>query len=419
MPDAGHPNRRIVSLPVVIVGAAMAGLRTAESLRRHGYSGPLTIIGDELHLPYNRPPLSKEVLSADVTHAAVAFPQRAATADVTWMLGAKVAHADLDAHSVTTEAGVVVGWSVLVIATGLRPKRIPGIDVAGTHTVRTLDDAMALRAELVPGAAVVVVGSGFIGCEVAATATKLGCTVTVVSPSELPIVGPLGRELATELLSRLECSGVSFRLGTTIVSVDGDDEGKLGEVVLATGERLRADVLIEAIGSECNTEWLEETDLDLSDGVLADSALRAMSVDGIPHNDVFVVGDVARFPNALFDGIPRRVEHWNIPTETGKRAGAVIAAWLSDDARFDVESKALFAPMPSFWSDQFDVSIQAYGMPSLADHVRLLDGNISAEAIMGYFAAGRLIGVVGLGVKAGLMPYRKQIEAEAQHVPLP
>jgi len=411
MPDAGHPNRRVVSLPVVIVGAAMAGLRTAESLRRHGYSGPLTIIGDEPHAPYNRPPLSKEVLSAAVTHAAVAFPQRAATADVTWMLGSRVASADLEAHTVTTEAGDVVGWSVLVIATGLRPKRIPGIDVAGTHTVRTLDDAMALREELVPGAEVVVVGSGFIGCEVAATATKLGCTVTVVSPSELPIMRPLGREIATELLSRLVLNGVHFRLGTTISRVDGD--GKLNSVVLATGERLPAAVLIEAIGSDCNTEWLEGTDLELGDGVLADSALRAISVDGIPHNDVFVVGDVARFPNTLFDGIPRRVEHWNIPTETGKRAGAVIAARLTDAAAFDAACNAPFEPMPSFWSDQFDVSLQAYGMPFLADETRLLDGNLSTEAIMGYYVSDRLIGVVGLGVKAGLMPYRKQIETEA------
>jgi len=327
------------------------------------------------------------------------------------MLGSRVASADLEAHTVTTEAGDVVGWSVLVIATGLRPKRIPGIDVAGTHTVRTLDDAMALREELVPGAEVVVVGSGFIGCEVAATATKLGCTVTVVSPSELPIMRPLGREIATELLSRLVLNGVHFRLGTTISRVDGD--GKLNSVVLATGERLPAAVLIEAIGSDCNTEWLEGTDLELGDGVLADSALRAISVDGIPHNDVFVVGDVARFPNTLFDGIPRRVEHWNIPTETGKRAGAVIAARLTDAAAFDAACNAPFEPMPSFWSDQFDVSLQAYGMPFLADETRLLDGNLSTEAIMGYYVSDRLIGVVGLGVKAGLMPYRKQIETEA------
>jgi 3-phenylpropionate/trans-cinnamate dioxygenase ferredoxin reductase subunit len=405
-----------VVLPVVIVGAAMAGLRTAESLRRNGYRGPLTIIGDELHAPYNRPPLSKEVLSSEVTHAAVAFPQRAATADVTWMLGASVASADLDAHTVTTEAGDVVGWSVLVIATGLRPKRVPGIEAAGAHTVRTLDDAMALREKLVPGAEVVVLGSGFIGCEVAATATKLGCTVTVVSPSELPILRPLGRELAAELLSRLVLNGVHFRLSTSITRVDSDSDSD--SVVLATGERLPADVLIEAVGSDCNTEWLAGTDLELSDGVLADTALRALSVNGIPHDDVFVVGDVARFPNPLFDNIPRRVEHWNIPTETGKRAGAVIAARLTDDAAFEAAVRAPFAPMPSFWSDQFDVSLQAYGMPFLADEIRLLEGNLSHEAIIGYYTSGRLIGVVGLGVKAALMPYRKQIEAEAARTPL-
>ena len=396
-----------MSHPVVIVGAAMAGLRTAESLRKSGYSGAITIIGNEVHAPYNRPPLSKDVLSSGVTHEAVAFPQRAATIDVTWMLGTHVSASNLLEQTVTTEAGVTLDYSVLVVATGLRSARIPGTPRRGQHAVRSLDDAMNLRAELVPGARVVVLGSGFLGCEIAATATKLGCEVTVVSVSDLPIVRTLGRELAAEVLVRHHAHGVQFRLNSGLRDVIGAEH--VTGVSLRDGEVLPADVLIEAIGSRCNVEWLEVNGLDLSDGVLADSALRAVSSEGIPFDNVFVVGDIARFPNSLFGGVSRRVEHWNIPTETGKRAGAVIAARLSDAHAYETLCAVDFAPMPAFWSDQFEMSIQGYGMPGIADEIRVLEGDLTSEAIVGYFASGRLVGVVGLGVKAALMPYRKVI----------
>lgn len=389
----------------------MGGLRAAEALRKSGYTGELTVIGGERHAPYNRPPLSKEVLSSVVTHEAVAFPQRPATADVKWMLGSRAASADLDAHTVTTEDGAQYEWSALVIATGLRSRRLPLRELPGVHAVRTLDDAMALREELVAGARVVVLGSGFVGCEVAATARKLGCEVTIVSPTGLPIIRSLGSELAAELRRRHEAHGVSFVEAKTVVEVEGG--GALEALVLGTGERIDADVLIEAIGSECNVEWLEGTDLDVSDGVLADGAMRAVSRDGRVHDDVYVVGDVARFPNAMFDGVPRRIEHWNIPTDTGRRAGAVLAAWLAGDGSFESLVAQEFTPMPSFWSNQFEVALQAYGLPGLADEggIRLLQGDLSAEAIVGYHRGDRLVGVVGLGMKAALLPYRQQIAA--------
>lgn len=407
--------------PVVIVGASMGGLRTAEALRRSGYAGAITVIGDEIHAPYNRPPLSKDVLSTGVSHEAVAFPSRAATADVEWMLGSRVVSADLDGHTVTTDDDVRHPWSALVIATGLRPRRLALPAKTGRHTVRTLDDAMALRDELVPAARVVVVGSGFIGCEVAATARKLGCEVTIVSPSAEPIVRPLGSMLAAELRRRHELHGVTFRLETSVASLRGEtrlDGVVLGGVeldraALDTGEVIPADVLVEAIGSECNSDWLAGTSLDLSDGVLADEALRAVSLDGTVRDDVFVVGDIARFPNLLFDDVPRRVEHWNIPTDTGKRAGAVLGAWLASDGSYaEVVAKA-FTPMPAFWSNQFEVSLQAYGLPGLADPdgIRILSGELAGNVAVGYYRADRLVGVVGLGLKAELLPYRQQIAA--------
>jgi 3-phenylpropionate/trans-cinnamate dioxygenase ferredoxin reductase component len=396
---------------VVIVGAALGGLRTAEALRRSGYAGALVMMGDEVHAPYNRPPLSKDVLSTRVAHEAVAFPLRAEMADVSWMLGSRVTSADVSAHTVTTEHGVSQSWSALVIATGLRPRRLDLPPLAGRHAVRSLDDAMALRAELRPGARVVVAGSGFLGCELAATATKLGCTVTVITPSEEPMIRPLGQQLARELRRRLEIEGVEFVTSSSLIGLAG--VGHLTHVSVSGGREIPADVLIEAIGSDCNTEWLADTGIDLTDGVLADNALQAVSTRGDVHRDVFVVGDVARFPNPMFDTVPRRIEHWSVPTDTGKRAGAVLAAHLRNDGSYAEIAATEFAPMPSFWSHQFDIALQAYGLPGLADESRVLEGDLCGNAAVGYFRAGVMVGVVGVGLKAALLPYRQRIAAGA------
>lgn len=397
--------------PVLIVGAAMGGLRAAESLRKSGYAGALTVLGEELHAPYNRPPLSKDVLSTEVTHAAVAFPSRAETSDVNWLLGHRAASLDVAARTVTTDDGTPHDWSALVIATGLRARRLPGLpDLPGRHAVRSLDDAMALRQELVPGARVVVIGSGFLGCELAATATKLGCVVTVVSSSVEPMIRPLGGMLAAALRARLEEEGVAFITESSVESLT-EHEGRLRGVIVAGGDLIHADVMIEAIGSDCNSEWLEGNGLDLGDGVLADNALRAQFLDDRIRGDVYVVGDIARFPNPMFDDVPRRIEHWNIPTDTGRRAGQVLGAWLARDSSFDAVVEKPFAPMPSFWSNQFDLKLQAFGLPGLADPdgISILEGDLAGDVAVGYHRDGQLVGVVGVGLKAALLPYRQRI----------
>jgi NADPH-dependent 2,4-dienoyl-CoA reductase/sulfur reductase-like enzyme len=387
----------------------MGGLRAAEALRNNGFDGQITVIGEEAHAPYNRPPLSKEVLAKEVTHEAVAFKLRAQVEDVIWNLGDPATSLDLEKQVVTTASGKTFEYDGLVIASGLRPRvlDLPNGKVSGRHTVRTLDDAIGLRAELVPGAKVVVAGAGFIGCEVAATARGLGCEVTNVAIDSFPMIRPLGEELAAELQRRHEAHAVHFRLGHGIKDLVGTDS--LSGVILDDGEVLEATVLVEAISSHCNVEWLANTNLDISNGVLADSALRAVTTDGDSVEGVYVVGDLARFANPLFDDEPRRIEHWNIPTETGKRVGAVLSAYLAEADNFAELAAQPFMPLPSFWSDQYDMKIQGFGMPGLADRYELLAGELSDELVMGYYKGKILVGVVGIGMTSEVMKYRKEL----------
>ncbi|MFG3292165.1 NAD(P)/FAD-dependent oxidoreductase [Streptomyces sp. NPDC048179] len=385
---------------IVVAGASMAGLRAAEQLRAAGWTGAITLVGDEPHMPYNRPPLSKEVLAGKAPFDSLAFRPRASVSDVEWRLGRKVVSADLDERTVRLDDGDALSYDGLVVSTGMRPRRLacPGPS-AGRHTVRTLDDAQGLREALIrPGARVVVVGAGFIGCEVAATAVALGVAeVTVVDPLPLPMGGPLGELLGRALLKRHEDRGVRFALGTGVAGFAGAD--RVTGVVLGDGSVLPADVVVESVGSVANTEWLDGNGLDLTDGVLTDAYLR---VGGRP--DVVAVGDVARFPNARYDGVPRRVEHWSIPTDTAKHAARTLVG--------DAEP-APFAPLPTFWSDQHDFRLQSFGAPGLGqDDVRILDGDPDGDVLVGYHRDGRLVGVVALGgqaVAASAARYRAEL----------
>ncbi|MGW2423804.1 NAD(P)/FAD-dependent oxidoreductase [Streptomyces sp. NPDC001709] len=375
---------------IVVAGASMAGLRAAEQLRAAGWTGTITVVGDEPHMPYNRPPLSKDVLAGRAPFESLAFRPRASVSDVEWRLGRRVAAARLAERAVQLDGGEVLSYDGLVAATGMRPRRLgcPG-PLAGRHTVRTLADAQGLREALTrPGARVVVVGAGFIGCEVAATAVGLGVAeVTVVDPLPLPMVGPLGELLARALLERHAARGVRFRLGTGVQAFAGDRT--VTEVILDDGSVIRADVVVESVGSIANTEWLDGNGLDLTDGVRTDELLRAGG-----RAEVVAVGDVARFPNARYDGAPRRVEHWSIPTDTAKHAArTLVAHLLGQDAEL-----APFAPLPTFWSDQHDFRLQSFGAPALGrDDVRILDGEPDGDVVAGYHSAGRLTGVVALG----------------------
>lgn len=378
---------------VVVVGAGLGGLRAAESLRGQGFD--VMVIGDEPHLPYNRPPLSKESLKGGVEVEELHFRRK--HDDIDWRLGASATGCSLASRVVYVDDAAYT-FDGLVIASGIRPRHLP---VPGPQppVLRTAEDALALRERLTPGASLLVVGAGFIGCEVAATARQLGCEVTVTAYDAEPMLRPLGPELGAAMKAHHEAHGVTFHLGQGVSEFHKDG------VTLADGTRLTADVVIEAVGSVPNVEWLHGNGLNLEDGVLTDNLMRVVQPAKGDGSDVPVVavGDIARFPNPRFDDVPRRIEHWNLPTETGKRAGQTLGALLNGE-----EPTGDFRPMPAFWSDQYDISLQSYGQPSLGTPI-LVDGEWSGDCIVEYRRGDEVIGVVGVNRTKDLMHYRKDI----------
>ncbi|MFM9878621.1 MAG: NAD(P)/FAD-dependent oxidoreductase [Rhodoglobus sp.] len=396
-----------MTAPLLIVGASMAGLRTAESARRAGYDGPITFLGSESHRPYNRPPLSKDLLrTPGQGHDDVAFPLRDGLIDnVDWVLGTSAVRLDRDSRTVHDAKGGVHEYAALAIATGLRPKSLPIPDhgLSGIHVLRTLEDAMGLRDAIGPEVNVVILGSGFVGCEIAATAAHAGARVSIVTQSRVPLDRALGPILGAELRRRHEEHGVRFFCGESLFGLVGDPA--VERVILSSGVMLECDILVVAVGSDPQTEWLEGSGLEISNGVLVDGSLRAVAVDGTVDPAIVAAGDIARYVNPLFDSVPRRVEHWNLPTETGKRAGQTLAAFLRNDP---VPEASVFAPLPSFWSDQYDAHLLAFGMTYLADRSEVVAGSPDTECVVEYYRGDTLVGVCGIGMRSAVQAYRSR-----------
>jgi 3-phenylpropionate/trans-cinnamate dioxygenase ferredoxin reductase subunit len=395
--------------PIVVVGAGLAGLRTAEQLRATGDTGAIVVVGREIHPPYNRPPLTKEALKNGVDATVLHFRQRASTADVTWRLGESVVAADLDAHTVTLDApsaGEVLAYRGLVVATGVGTRRLPlDAPLEWRYGIRTVDDAAALHEALKPGRRVVVLGAGFVGTEVAASATQLGCEVHIVDPLPLPLVRALGSVVGAEAKRRHEERGVRFHLGRFVMAIHGDAAPE--QVELDDGSTLPADVVVEAVGAVPHVEWVDGNGRDLVDGVACDAALHPVR-DGRPVLDVVALGDVARFPVPGFSTV--RIEHWNWPTEVAAHAARSLLAGIAGAP----EPEAPFLPMPTFWTDQWGVRFQSLGMPHLGlDDVRVLEGDLEGECAVGYHdTSGRLVGVVLIGLARQLLTYRTRIADE-------
>jgi NADPH-dependent 2,4-dienoyl-CoA reductase/sulfur reductase-like enzyme len=402
-----HPQR------VVVAGASYAGLRAAESLRRTGFDGEVVLVGADPHEPYDRPSLTKDLLSGSSDRASIALPLPASLGDVTWRLGCAVTSSDLGSHRLTLDDGTDLSWDGLVVATGLRSKHVPITWDPPRLAVRSLEESERLGAVMrrarQAGRRMVVVGAGFIGCEVAAVGAELGLHVTVVAPEPVPLLRPLGPELGAALQRRHEAAGVTFALGRVPIAVRGDAGS--AEVELSDGSRLQADLVVEAVGCTPVVDWLEDDDAELSDGVLADAHLRVLSATtSEPLPGVVACGDVARFPNPLFDTLPRRVEHWTMAADTGKRAGRTLGLHLTG-APPDPKP---FQPVPTFWSEQYGLRLQSFGLPELGEgDVRVLDGSLDDDldrgVVVGYHRQDVLTGVVMVGFEERYRHYRTAI----------
>ncbi len=385
---------------VVVVGASLAGLRTLQALRRAGFSGRLIAIGEENEPPYDRPPLSKEVLAGkwDVERTRLLRPEDDALA-VEWRLGQRAEALDLGARQLRLAGGESVGFDGLVIATGTYARRLPGAPpLAGIHVLRTLDDCLALRAALDASPRVVVIGAGFIGLEVAATCRGRGLEVTVIESLAAPLERGLGATLGAYVGEIHRDQGVDLRLGANVARLVGAT--RVEAVELADGTRIPADVVLVGIGAAPSTGWLEGSGLELADGVVCDATCRTTRA---PF--VVAAGDVARWPNPLFEG-SMRIEHWTNATEQADHAAATLLAGESGGEPF--------APVPFVWSDQYDRKIQVAGRLEGADETRIVDGSLEERRFVMLFGSrGRVCGVLGLNRPRLVMKARALIRARA------
>ena len=399
---------------IIVAGASLGGLRAAEQLRAAGWTGEILVIGEEEHPPYNRPPLSKDVLAAPGTPeealAKLAFRPRRSATGIQWRLGTRITASNLAARTITLDSGEDLDFDGLVVATGLRPARVaaPG-PRAGRHVLRSIDDALALHETLRPGTRVGVIGSGFIGCESAATAASLGCAVTLVEGRTGPMERPLGHALSSGVRDMLAQRGVDCRQALSVVAYRGTESCTGME--LSDGSVIDVDVIVEAVGSRANVEWLQGNGLDLVDGVECDSHLRVLGIAGQPVPGVVAVGDIARYPDDR-NGLPaRRVEHWATPTDTAKIAAPALVAGLSGQPPAEVP-----APLPSFWTDIFGTRINGVGSPALAEETRVLEGDPDrphAGVAVGYYRGDTLIGVVNAGLPASRNLHYRQLVLDA------
>lgn len=380
---------------VVVVGASLAGLRAAETLRRRGYDGRLVLIGAEAHLPYDRPPLSKEILTgAWDTDRLALRRQPYDELELDLRLGRRATALDLGARRVELDAGPSVSFDGLLIATGAFPRALPGTpSLAGIHLLRTLDDALAIRAALDAGPRVAVVGGGFIGAEVASSCRARGLRVTLIEALEAPLVRGLGLEMGRVCADLHRQEGVDVRCGVAVEGLEGS--GRVERVRLSDGSEVGADLVVVGIGVAPATDWLASSGLALGDGVLCD-ATCATGAEG-----VLAAGDVARWQNPLFDE-PMRVEHWTNAVEQGVAAAENLLAGPG--------AARPFAPVPFVWSDQYGLKIQVAGHIRPDDDVKLVSGAIAERKFTAlYGRAGRLSGVLSFDRPRDTVLYRQKI----------
>jgi NADPH-dependent 2,4-dienoyl-CoA reductase/sulfur reductase-like enzyme len=384
---------------IVIVGASLAGLRAAETLRGRGFDGELTLIGEEPHRPYDRPPLSKQVLQGTWEPEQTLFRKKdgydALALDM--RLGVRAASVDLRARRVTLSDGTSADYDRLIVATGARVRTLPRVAPRpGLFVLRGLDDAIALRRELMTAPRVVIVGAGFIGLEVAASCRARGLDVTVIEWLPLPLSPALGLAFCDMVAAMHRDHGVDLRTGVAVTDVFG--ESRVAGVGLSDGSRIDADVVVVGIGVIPNTEWLAGSGLTLDNGIVCNSSGEAAP-------QVYAAGDVARVPNRWHGDSPR-IEHWTNAVEQ-----AVHAA---ENALAGPAAATSFSSVPYFWSDQYDRTIQFAGRAHPHDEIAIVDGSLAERRLTAIYRHGdRVVACLAVNQPRGLIKYRKLIAGGA------
>jgi NADPH-dependent 2,4-dienoyl-CoA reductase/sulfur reductase-like enzyme len=377
---------------VVIVGASLAGLRAAETLRDRGFDGELTLIGDEPHRPYDRPPLSKQVLQGAWPPDQTFFRRKEGYDGlaVSLRLGVKAVSLDLRARRVVLADGTAADYDRLIIATGARVRTLPGVaPCAGLHLLRGLDDAVALVQDLSRAPRVAIVGGGFIGLEVAASCRARGLDVTVVELLPVPLSPVLGTEAGQMVAAIHRDHGVALRTGVSVTGILGGD--RVAGLSLSDGSQVEADVTVVGIGVLPNTEWLDGSGLAIADGVVCDAF-------GAAAPGVYAAGDVARVENAWL-GDSSRIEHWTNAVEQ-----AVHAA----EQALGTGSHRPFSSVPYFWSDQFDRKLQFLGRTRTGDAMTIVDGSLADRRLTALFRRGeRLVGCLAVNQPRSVIKYRR------------
>ncbi|HWF15072.1 MAG TPA: FAD-dependent oxidoreductase [Acidimicrobiales bacterium] len=395
---------------IIVVGASLAGWRATEGLRAEGYDGKITLVGEEPHLPYDRPPLSKQVLAGTwpPEKAVLADKKRSSELQVHEVLGHRAVGLDVAARKVEIDDGSVLEADAIVLTTGAAPRRLPGTEALGQadglFVLRTLEDSLALRTAVTAteGARVVVIGAGFIGSEVASTCSGLGCRVTVLEAMSIPLSNVLGPLVGAHCASLHEANGVELRTAVAVEGIDTVDRATSPtsarlSVVLAGGDTLEADVVVVGIGVVPNTGWLEGSGVELANGVVCDD--RLFAADGI-----VAAGDLARWMwrHDTFEE-PIRIEHWEVAANAGLAAARSLLAGRAEAPSFQ--------PIPYFWSDQYGIRFQVLGNPGGDDVVEIADGSLDEGKFVAlYGRANRLRAVMAIGKPRQLMGFRPLLQ---------
>lgn len=377
---------------VVVVGASLAGLRAVEALRERGFDGRLVWVGAERHAPYDRPPLSKEILRGEWEPERIALARGGVEAfEAELRFGVRAEALDIISRRVELAGGERIGFDGLVIATGAAARRLPGQpELEGVHLLRTLDDALTIRDALAKRPRVAVVGGGFIGAEVAASCRQLGLEVAMIEALGNPLEQALGPALGALFAGLHREHGVDLVTGARVEELEGTS--RVERVRLADGRRLDADLVIVGIGVRPETGWLEGSGLELRDGVVCDERCRAAP-------GVVAAGDVARWRHPRWGEL--RLEHWSHAVE---QARAAVAALLDGD------TTPPFAPVPDVWSEQYGTKLQVAGRPLAGDELRVVEGSLDARRFLALFGrAGRLTGAAAIGPARRFLPWRRAL----------